>query len=453
MTAKPPRLAAPSVLLTDLYQLTMLQGYFERGMTETAVFEFFARELPACRHFYLAAGLEQALDYLEQLRFSPAELAWLATQRMFKPAFLDYLAALRFTGDVHAMPEGTPFFADEPILRVTAPLPEAQLVESRLINLLHFQTLVASKAARIVLQAPGKRLVDFGLRRSHGAEAGLFAARASYLAGFSATATVLAGAQFGIPLAGTMAHSFVQAHADEREAFAHFAESLPQSVVLLIDTYDTEAGAASVVELAPQLAARGLAVHGVRLDSGDLGAHARRVRAILDAGGLGRVTLFASGSVDEYLIRDLLAQGAPIDGFGVGTRLDTSSDAPALDCAYKLQEYAGRPCRKRSEGKATWPGRKQVYRRYDEAGCCQGDTLALEAEVADGAPLLEQVMHQGQRLRPSPGLDEVRRYTRAQLASLPPALRGLDPAPPYAVRISAAIRALAAEADRLSAGL
>ncbi|WP_236719840.1 nicotinate phosphoribosyltransferase [Stutzerimonas balearica] len=453
MTAKPPRLAAPGVLLTDLYQLTMLQGYFERGMTETAVFEFFARELPACRHFYLAAGLEQALDYLEQLRFSPAELAWLATQRIFKPAFLDYLAALRFTGDVHAMPEGTPFFADEPILRVTAPLPEAQLVESRLINLLHFQTLVASKAARIVLQAPGKRLVDFGLRRSHGAEAGLFAARASYLAGFSATATVLAGAQFGIPLAGTMAHSFVQAHADEREAFAHFAESLPQSVVLLIDTYDTEAGAARVVELAPQLAARGLAVHGVRLDSGDLGAHARRVRAILDAGGLGRVTLFASGSVDEYLIRGPAGPG------GADRRLWRRYAAGYVQrCAgarLRLQiagiRRTAAPQALRRQGNLAWT--QAGLSTLRRGRLLPGDTLALEAEVAAGAPLLEQVMHQGQRLRPSPGLDEVRRYTRAQLASLPPALRGLDPAPPYAVRISASIRALAAEADRFSAGL
>ncbi|SDK43297.1 nicotinate phosphoribosyltransferase [Pseudomonas indica] len=451
MTQKRPHLADAGVLLTDLYQLTMLQGYFERDMFDTAVFEFFARKLPGCRNFYLAAGLEQALDYLEQLRFSDIELEWLATQRMFRPAFIDYLAGLRFTGDVHAMPEGTPFFPDEPILRVTAPLPEAQLVESRLINLLHFQTLIASKAARVVLQAPGKRLVDFGLRRAHGAEAGVLAARASYLVGFSATATVLAGAQFGIPLAGTMAHSFIQAHANEAEAFEHFAHSLPASVVLLIDTYDTEAGAAKVVGLAPRLASAGIAVQGVRLDSGDLGEHARKVRAILDEGGLDKVTVFASGSVDEYLIGDLLAQGAPIDGFGIGTRLDTSSDAPALDCAYKLQEYAGLPRRKRSEGKATWPGRKQVYRRYDSAGLCSGDTLTLEGDATRGAALIQPVMRQGRRLRPSPSLEEVRRYTQRQLASLPMALRGLEPAV-YPVHVSDTLRALAAEADRLITG-
>ncbi|GAB3392984.1 nicotinate phosphoribosyltransferase [Azotobacter armeniacus] len=449
MPLDPPRLADPGALLTDLYQLTMLQGYVERDMLDTAVFEFFARQLPACRNFYLAAGLEQALDYLEGLHFAPAELDWLSGLGLFRTAFLDYLAGLRFTGEVQAMAEGTPFFADEPILRVTAPLPEAQLVESRLINLLHFQTLIASKAARVVLAAPGKRLVDFGLRRAHGAEAGLLAARAGYLAGFHASATVLAGAQFGIPLAGTMAHSFVQAHADETEAFEHFARSLPQSVVLLIDTYDTEVAAQKVVELAPRLAAAGIRIHGVRLDSGDLGEHARKVRTILDRGGLNGVTVFASGNLDEYLIQRLVAEGTPIDGFGVGTRLDTSSDAPALDCAYKLQEYAGQPRRKRSEGKATWPGRKQVWRRYDEAGHCCGDSLMLDGEVGEGQALIQPVMRDGRRLAPSPPLADVRAHALRQLDSLPPVLQGLEPAPGYSVTVSDAVRDLAETADRL----
>ncbi|SEJ36876.1 nicotinate phosphoribosyltransferase [Azotobacter beijerinckii] len=450
MPLAPPRLAAPGALLTDLYQLTMLQGYVERDMRDTAVFEFFARRLPARRNFYLAAGLEQALDYLETLRFEQAELDWLSGLGLFRPAFLDYLAGLRFTGEVQAMAEGTPFFADEPILRVVAPLPEAQLVESRLINLLHFETLIASKAARVVLAAPGKRLVDFGLRRAHGAEAGLLAARAGYLAGFHATATLLAGAQFGIPLAGTMAHSFVLAHADETEAFEHFARSLPQSVVLLIDTYDTEAAARKVVELAPRLAAGGIRVQGVRLDSGDLGAHARRVRAILDAGGLNGATVFASGNLDEYSIRKLVGEGAPIDGFGVGTRLDTSSDAPALDCAYKLQEYAGQPRRKRSEGKATWPGRKQVWRRYAAAGHCCGDSLMLEGEAGEGEALIRPVMRDGRRLAPSPPLAEVRAHALRQLDRLPPALRGPEPAAGYPVTVSETLRALAERVDRLA---
>ena len=450
MSRELPRLASPGALLTDLYQLTMLQAYFERDMLETAVFEFFARKLPAARNFYLAAGLEQVLDYLEQLRFSQAELDWLGGQGLFKPAFVDYLARLRFSGEVHAMAEGTPFFANEPILRITAPLPQAQLVETRLINLLHFQSLIASKAARVVLAAAGKRLVDFGLRRSHGAEAGVYAARASYLAGFDASATVLAGAQFGIPLAGTMAHSFIQAHGGEVAAFEHFAHSLPGTVVLLIDTYDTEAAAQKVVELAPRLAAAGIRIQGVRLDSGDLGAHARKVRAILDRGDLSAVTLFASGNVDEYLIQRLRQEGAPIDGFGVGTHLGTSSDVPALDCAYKLQEYAGTPRRKRSEGKATWPGRKQVYRRYDSEGRCCGDTLTLEDDAAEGLPLIQPVMRQGRRLQPSPPLAQVRTYTRQQLERLPPALRSLEPAADYPVEVAPALRALADSADRLS---
>ena len=451
MNTDRPHLSTPGALLTDLYQLTMLQSYFEQGMFGTAVFEFFARKLPACRNFYLAAGLEQALDYLEQLKFSEVELEWLRSQRLFKADFIDYLAGLRFTGDVHAMAEGTPFFANEPILRVTAPLPEAQLVESRLVNLLHFQSLIASKAARVVIQARGARLVDFGLRRAHGAEAGLLAARASYLAGFNATATVLAGAQFGIPLAGTMAHSFIQAHTSETEAFEHFAQSLPDAVVLLIDTYDTEAGAARVVELEPRLAEEGIRVKGVRIDSGDLGKHARKVRAILDHGGLEKTTVFASGSVDEYLLCDLLEQGAPIDGYGVGTKLVTSADVPALDCAYKLQEYAGLPRRKRSEGKATWPGRKQVYRQYDRDGFCCADVLTLEGDSAQGVPLIQQVMHQGRRLRPSPSLDEIRSYTQSQLATLRATMRGLPPAT-YPVRESKALQALAEEADRLIEG-
>ncbi|ACO80731.1 nicotinate phosphoribosyltransferase [Azotobacter vinelandii CA] len=450
MPHDPPYLPAPGALLTDLYQLTMLQGYVERDMLDGAVFEFFARKPPACRNFYLAAGLEQVLDYLEQLHFTQGELDWLSGLGLFRPAFLDYLAGLRFSGEVQAMAEGTPFFADEPILRVVAPLPEAQLVESRLINLLHFQTLIASKAARLTLAASGRRLVDFGLRRAHGAEAGLLAARASYLAGFQASATVLAGAQFGIPLAGTMAHSFVQAHLDEAEAFEHFARSLPQSVLLLIDTYDTEAAARKVVELAPRLAAAGIRVQGVRLDSGDLGEHARRVRAILDRGGLGDATVFASGNLDEYEVRRLLAEGAPIDGFGVGTRLDTSSDAPYLDCVYKLQEYAGQPRRKRSEGKATWPGRKQVWRRYDDDGRCRGDSLMLEGETGEGQALIRPVMRDGRRLAPSPSLREVRAHALRQLDTLPAALRALEPAPPYPVAVSEALRDLAERADRLA---
>ncbi|MBI5626705.1 MAG: nicotinate phosphoribosyltransferase, partial [Nitrosomonadales bacterium] len=305
---------ANSALLTDLYQLTMMQGYHESGMEEVAVFEFFVRKLRPGRGFLMAAGLEQALEFLEGLHFSPEEMAWLSSTGRFSKGFLASLETLRFTGDVHAMPEGTVFFPDEPILRVTAPVAQAQLVETRLINLLHFQTLIASKAARMALMAPGMLLVDFGLRRAHGAEAGLLAARASYIAGFTGTATVQAGMQFGIPLYGTMAHSFVQAHDGETLAFEHFAHAQPDNVVLLIDTYDTEAAARKVVALAPQLERQGIRIKGVRIDSGNLADHARQVRRILDAGGLNHVTIFASGDLDEYILRDMFASGAPVDG-------------------------------------------------------------------------------------------------------------------------------------------
>ena len=366
-----------SALLTDLYQLTMLQGYLEQRMEETAVFEVFVRKLPPRRGFLVAAGLEPALSYLETLRFTPSELDWIAKSGRCSTALVAFLEQFRFTGDVHAMPEGTVFFPDEPIVRVTAPLPQAQLVESRLINLLHFQTLIASKAVRAVLAAPGKELVDFGLRRAHGAEAGLLAARASYLVGFSGTATVQAGALFGIPVYGTVAHSFIQAHEDEMEAFEHFALAQPNHVVLLLDTYDTEAAARKVVALAPRLQKRGISIQGVRLDSGNLADHARRVRRILNDGGLPDVRIVASGNLDEYAVQELMAVNAPIDSFAVGTHMTTSSDAPYLDCVYKLQEYAGRVSRKRSEGKATWPGRKQVYRHEGGDGRMAHDVLTL----------------------------------------------------------------------------
>ncbi len=436
-----------SVLLTDLYQLTMLQTYHTEGMQETAVFDLFARRLPPERGFLLAAGLEQALDYLENLHFTPEELDWLAGCGRFDSRFVDSLAKFRFTGTVHALPEGTVFFANEPILRVTAPLPQAQLVESRLINLIHYQTLIASKAARCALAAPGKLLVDFGLRRAHGAEAGLLAARAAYLAGFGGTATVLAGMRFGIPLFGTMAHSLIQAHDCEETAFEHFAAAQPSNVVLLLDTYDTEAAARKLIPLAARLQARGIVIKGVRIDSGDLAEHTQRVRHILDEGGLDRITIFASGDLDEYRLQNLLAEGAPIDGFGIGTRLDASTDAPTLELVYKLQEYAGRPRRKRSEGKATWPGRKQVYRRLTTDGTFAEDCLGLETSPQPGEPLLRPVMLDGKRLSLE-SLDTVRQRVRTQLAALPPALRANQTVPTYPVSIAPELHELTDQLDR-----
>lgn len=444
MTMLPPC----SPLLTDLYQLTMLQAYHDAGMDDVAVFEFFVRKLPPGRSFLLAAGLEQVLDFLEDLRFSDEEIDWLDGCGRFGAEFIDSLAELRFSGDVHAMPEGTVFFPDEPILRVTAPLPEAQVVETRIINLLQFQTMVASKAARCVLATPGKLLVDFGLRRAHGAEAGLLSARASYLAGFGGTSDVLAGMLWDIPLFGTMAHSFVQAHEDEVAAFEHFARSHPQANTLLIDTYDTERATRKLPALAALLAQDGISIQAVRLDSGDLAAHARAVRQILDDGGLGEVRIFASSNLDEYQLRNLVAAGSPIDGFGVGTRMNTSADQPYLDCAYKLEEYAGQPRRKRSEGKATWPGRKQVYRRHDAAGRFAGDLLTTATDLQPGEALLRLVMAGGKRLASPPTLDRIRDHAAEQLQHLPATLTGLDPAQPYPVTVSAPLRALADAIDQ-----
>ncbi|SDY37592.1 nicotinate phosphoribosyltransferase [Nitrosomonas sp. Nm33] len=435
-----------SPLLSDLYQFTMLQSYLEQDMQETAVFELFIRKLPPGRNFMVAAGLEQALDYLENLKFSSAELDWLATR--FHPSLINYFEQFRFSGDVHAMPEGTLFFPNEPILRITAPLPQAQLIESRIINLLHFETLIASKAVRSVLIAPDKLLVDFGMRRAHGAEAALLAARASYLAGFTGTATVLAGAFYDIPLFGTMAHSYIQAHADETTAFAHFAHSNPDNVVLLIDTYDTEAAARKVVTLAPKLIADHINIKGIRLDSGDLAAHAYNVRQILDQGGLQSTTIFASGNLDECRLQTLLSAKAPIDGFGIGTALDISSDAPAFDCAYKLQEYAGKPRRKRSEGKATWPGRKQVYRYYTSQGEMSHDIVALEKnDPYEGQPLLEPVMLAGQRIHPKRPLHDIRQQTLAGYTHLPKVMTALETASAYPVTISTALQDLAKQLD------
>jgi nicotinate phosphoribosyltransferase len=428
----------------------MLQSYWQHRMHETAVFEFFVRKLPAQRNFLVALGLDQALSYLEEeSTFTDDEIDWLAQTQGFQADFLRWLRDLRFTGDVNAMPEGTVFFPHEPILQVIAPLPEAQLVETRLINLLNFQTSIASKAARSVLAAPGKLLVEFGMRRAHGAEAALMAARATYVVGFHGTSNVLAGRLFEIPLYGTMAHSFIQAHDNEMAAFEHFAIANPGNAVLLIDTYDIEAAAAKVVRLALALKARGTGINGVRIDSGNLGQHAANVRAILDRAGLHELTIFASGDLDEYSLRDLLAGQIPIDGFGIGTRLDTISDAPYLNCAYKLQEYAGQPRRKRSEGKATWPGRKQVYREVDSSNHIKSDVLTLDGETLDRRALLVPVMRGGKRLEKSQPLSALRKYAGTQLEQLPKFLRSLDSCEPFEASVSTSLRACARAVDQL----
>lgn len=436
-----------SPLFTDLYQFTMMQGYFDQQMEQTAVFEFFIRKLPDQRNFLVAAGLEQVIEYLENLSYTEEDINYLRSTGFFHEPFLGYLEDLTFNGSVHAVSEGTVVFAGEPLIRVTAPLPVAQLVETRIINILMFQTMIASKAVRMRLTAPDEVLIDFGLRRAHGAEAGILAARAGYLAGLNGTATVEAGFLFDIPLFGTMAHSFVQAHDSEMEAFRNFAKSQPDNVVLLIDTYDTEKGAEKVVALAPELAAEGIVIKGVRIDSGDLVVSARKVRAILDQGGLQNTKIFLSSSLDEYSLSAIKDAEAPVDGYGIGTRMITSSDYPYLDCSYKLVEYDGKGRRKRSASKETWPGPKQVYRQYDDNGFLQKDILTVETDTLQGRPLIVAVMENGKTLHQLPSLEESREYVKAELVTLPKLFCEVTTSTSYTLEISSALRLLTEKVD------
>jgi nicotinate phosphoribosyltransferase len=437
-----------AALFTDLYELTMAAAYFREGVGESATFSLFVRRLPPERAFLVAAGLADVLGYLREFRFSPRALDYLRDLRRFEPAFLEHLAALRFTGDVRAVREGTVLFADEPLLEVTAPIIEAQIVETAVINFCHVQTVLASKAARSVLAARGRSLAEFGLRRSHGMDAGMKAARAALMTGFESTSNVLAGRVYGASLSGTMAHSFIAAFPSELEAFRAYARAFPDSAVLLLDTYDTAVAARLAVQVARELAAEGHRLAGVRLDSGDLAALSREVRAILDAGGCPDVRIIVSGGLDEHDVAALLTAGAPIDAFGIGTRLDVSADAPSLDMVYKLVRLGTRDVLKLSPGKETWVGAKQIVRRLDPDGHLAGDTLALEDEpVPAGAEgLLEPVMRGGVPLQPDPPLPALRARCAEQLAGLPDGLRRLRDAQVYAARPSEALLARQAAA-------
>ena len=428
-------LSAPQALLTDLYQLTMAQAYLREGLEEPAVFTLSVRRLPAARNYILACGLADVLDFLENVRFNDGDLDYLAGLPHFTAAFLDHLRAFRFTGDVHAVPEGTPVFADEPILEVVAPLPQAQLIETFLLNQIHLQTLLASKAARVVAAAAGRPVIDFGLRRMHGADAGMKAARAFYIAGVSATSNVLAGRTFGIPVTGTMAHSYVQAHDSELEAFRAFVGLYPDTT-LLVDTYDTMAGVENVIRLAQEVG-DAFATGAIRLDSGDLAALSRAARARLDESGLGRVRIVVSGGLDEYSVRELVAGGAPIDGFGVGTAMGVSKDEPALDMVYKLAEYAGRGRVKTSPDKPVLPGRKQVF-RMDESGIATADVIARHDEDAAGRPLLRCVMKDGARVDDArEKISDIRERAARETARLPDEVLALEPMRrPFPVHVS-----------------
>ena len=420
-----------AALVVDLYELTMGQSYLAEGMHERpATFSLFVRRLPRGWGYLVAAGLDAALAHLEDLSFRDDELAYLERTRVFSTAFLDHLRTFRFTGSVRAMPEGTPFLAREPVLEVTAPLLEAQLVESYVLNQVHLQSLIAGKAARSVEAAGGRALVDFALRRAHGTDAGLKVARAAYLAGFDSTSNVAAGHAYGIPIAGTMAHSYVQAFEKEIDAFRAFARSFPDECILLVDTYDTVEGARRAATVGRELAASGHALRAVRLDSGDLVDLAPRVREVLDAAGLPGAGIFASGGLDEHEIARLVAAGAPIAGFGVGSSVGVASDHPVLDMAYKLVAFDGRPVLKLSEGKATLPGAKQVF-RPSARDLREPDVLGLADEPAPAghAPLLVPAMEGGRRIV-AESLGEIRARCADLRTRLDPERRALDAVAP-----------------------
>jgi nicotinate phosphoribosyltransferase len=431
-----------SALLTDLYELTMAAAYFENDFRPKASFELFVRSLPPERNYLVAAGLEQALAFLESIRFQPEDVEFLRAQPVFRHVgdkFFQYLREFRFTGEVWAMPEGTPAFAEEPVLRVTAPIIEGQIVETYLLSIITFQTMIASKAARIVEAAQGRSVVEFGSRRAHGPEAGKLAARAAYVGGCIGTSNAEAGRDFGIPIFGTLAHSFVMAYEDEEESFRRFQKLFPEHAVLLIDTYDSLAAIDKIV-------AAGLKPKAVRLDSGDLFELSREVRSRLDRAGLTETRIFATSDLDEYVITDMLARGAQVDEFGVGTSLATSKDAPALGGVYKLVDVYSHdkatPRAKLSGGKATYPGCKQVFRIAEGDQYC-GDVIAHCTETqAKGKPLLERVMQNGKRVASSPPLSVVRDYARRELAQIPGAVRRLHKPIKYPVQVSQRLHGL-----------
>ena len=431
-----------SALFTDLYEITMAQAYAAERMSGTAVFETFFRKLPQGRSYVLAAGLSDVLDFLESFRFAEADIDYLRQLSLFTEEFLRSLAAVRFTGDVWAVPEGTVVFPNEPIVQLIAPIVEGQLVETFVVNQIHLQSVLASKAARVVEAARGRPVVDFGARRAHGTDAALKVARAGYLAGEAGTSNLLAARDYAIPAFGTMAHSFIQAFDDEFDALAAFARLYP-GTTLLVDTYDTLRGVDHVIELVK----RGFDVAGIRLDSGDLGALSKAARARLDAAGMNHLDIFASSGLDEYRIAALIDDGCPIDAFAVGTKVVVAQDAPALDMAYKLVEYEGAGRTKFSSGKIIYPGRKQVARRLQD-GIFAGDTIGTPDEDLDGERLLVPVMTNGRRLeRPDSDLTASRNRARRQIDQLPPQLRSLDATDrSYPVDVSPVI---ASELDRL----
>ncbi|MBE9582115.1 MAG: nicotinate phosphoribosyltransferase [Proteobacteria bacterium] len=439
MTGLPDRVE----LLIDLYELTMAASYLENGMTDPATFSLFIRKYPPDRGYFVAAGLEDFLEYVANFHFSESDLAYLGSTRTFSQEFLDYLKEMRFTGSIRAMGEGEIFFQDEPILEVTAPVIESQILETFVINTISLQTMIATKASRCVHVAAGRGLVDFSLRRTHGIDAGLKVARSSFIAGFAATSNVLAGKLYGIPTAGTMAHSYISSFGDEIEAFRAFARSFPKKTILLIDTYDTVAGAKKAAIVGQEMVKEGDKLLGVRLDSGDMTLLSRQVRKILDESGLQGTEIFASSSFDEYKIAKTIKDGGRIDAFGVGTKMGVSADSPYFDIVYKLVQYADRPIIKRSTGKVNLAGKKQVFRRSKKDGSFFEDVIGLQDEtVEDGVPLLETVMENGKCMRPHPPLQVIRDRFKMNFSSLHERHKLLQDSTPYPVRISSRLQEL-----------
>jgi nicotinate phosphoribosyltransferase len=430
-------------LVADLYELTMAESYLKEGMLEEATFSLFIRKYPPHRAYFVSAGLEHLLEIIPNLTFSDRSLEYLEATKKFSRPLLDYLKGFRFTGTIRAIPEGRIFFAQEPIVEVTGPLIEAQILETLIINVIQLETLIASKAARCVHAAGGRPVVDFSFRRAHGVEAGLKVARASYLAGFSGTSNVLGGKIYSIPLFGTMAHSYITSFAREKDSFRAFARVFPDNTVLLIDTYDTLCGAVKALEVAREMAAEGKKLQGVRLDSGNMAELSRQVRKVFRDGGFPDVKILVSGGLDEHAIAALLQAGAEVDMFAVGTRMGVSADAPYFDIAYKLVEYAGRPLLKLSSGKKTWVGKKQVYRAYDDWGKMKEDLITLLSEDArEGEPLMEVVMENGNVSRAGESLELIRKRFAAESELMPASYREIEPTGAYPVRVSAALRDL-----------
>ncbi|MCM8789618.1 MAG: nicotinate phosphoribosyltransferase [Candidatus Omnitrophica bacterium] len=442
-----PALPKSLSLLVDLYELTMSQSYFIYKEKAPATFDLFVRSLPQNRNYLIACGLKDILDYLKSLRFSKEDISFLSKQKLFSRDFLNFLSTFRFKGDVWAMPEGTVFFADEPVLRVTAAIIEAQIIETFLLNTINLQSMIASKASKVVLAAKGRKVFDFALRRTHGADAGLKVARSSFIAGFDGTSNTLAGKLYNIPVVGTMAHSFVMSFKNEIDSFLAYAEVFPDTTILLVDTYDTKKGIENAIKVSLYLKEKGHKLCGIRLDSGDIASLSKIARKMLDKEGLKYVKIFASGNLDEFKIEELLKKGAQVDSFGVGTNMGTSIDAPSLDVIYKISEVTDEdgnflPTMKLSMHKVTYPGRKQVYRIKDKKGRFIKDILGLEKENIRGEKVLKKVMEKGKVIYDSPSLDKIKAYCRHNLLNFPAALSEINSKYRYTVEISPGLKNL-----------